>query len=132
MSERRWLTIDVVLAIHDEQLAEHGGRAGIRDLALLESALARPKNRAVYATASVVDLAGAYAYGIVRDHPFVDGNKRVAFLSAALFLLDHGHEITATDEAIVTVMLSLAEGTLDEHAFASWLRQNATAADQSC
>lgn len=124
MNEWRWLTIDVVLAIHDEQLAEHGGRAGIRDLALLESALARPQNRAVYAAASAVDLAAAYAFGIVRDHPFVDGNKRVAFLSAALFLLDHGYEITATDEAIVTVMLSLADGAVDESAFASWLRQN--------
>ena len=128
MSEWRWLTTEIILAIHDEQLAEHGGRPGIRDLALLESALARPINRAADSAATAVDLAAAYAFGIIRDHPFVDGNKRVAFLSAALFLLEHGWEITATDEAIVRVMLSLAEGTVDEGAFASWLTQNTTRA----
>jgi death on curing protein len=124
VSEWRWLTIDVILAIHDEQLAEHGGRPGIRDLGLLESALARPVNRAAYAGANAFDLAAAYAFGIIRDHPFVDGNKRVAFLAAALFLLEHGWEITATDEAIVPEMLSLAEGGGEEGAFASWLSQN--------
>ena len=124
MSEWRWLTIDVILAIHDEQLAEHGGRAGIRDLGLLESALARPVNRAAYAAATAFDLAAAYAFGIIRDHPFLDGNKRAAFLAAALFLLEYGWELTATDEAIVTEMLSLAEGGVEEDAFASWLSQN--------
>ena len=128
MSEWRWLTLDVILAIHDEQLAEHGGRSGIRDLALLESALARPKNRAVYAAASIFELSAAYAFGIIRDHPFVDGNKRVAFLAAALFLLEHGWEIAATDEAIVTETLALAEGIIDEAAFAAWLSQNTSAA----
>jgi death-on-curing protein len=129
VSEWRWLTTEVILAIHDEQLAEHGGRPGIRDLALLESALARPLNRAAYSAATPFDLAAAYAFGIIRDHPFVDGNKRVAFLAAALFLLEHGWEITATDEAIVMVMLSLAEGTAGEAAFAAWLTQNTTRAD---
>ena len=124
MSEWRWLTVEIVLAIHDEQLAEHGGRPGIRDLGLLESALARPTNRAAYAAATALDLAAAYALGIVRDHPFIDGNKRVAFLAAAVFLLEHGWEIAATDEAIVTVMLSLADGAVDARAFASWLAQN--------
>jgi death on curing protein len=124
VSAWRWRTIDVILAIHDEQLAEHGGRPGIRDLGLLESALARPVNRAAYAGANAFDLAAAYAFGIIRDHPFVDGNKRVAFLAAALFLLEHGWEITATDEAIVPEMLSLAEGGGEEGAFASWLSQN--------
>lgn len=124
MSEWRWLTIEVILAIHDEQLAEHGGRPGIRDIALLESALARSKNRAAYSPATAFELAAAYAFGIIRDHPFVDGNKRVAFLAAALFLLDHGWEVAATDEAIVTVMLALADGTVDEAGFASWLGQN--------
>ena len=124
MSEWRWLTVEIVLAIHDEQLAEHGGRPGIRDLGLLESALARPTNRAAYAAATALDLAAAYAFGIVRDHPFIDGNKRVAFLAAAVFLLEHGWEIAATDEAIVTVMLSLADGAVDARAFASWLAQN--------
>ena len=124
MSEWRWLTIDVILAIHDEQLAEHGGRPGIRDLGLLESALARPVNRAAYTAATAFDVAAAYAFGIIRDHPFVDGNKRVAFLAAALFLLEQGWEVAATDEAIVTEMLSLAKGGVDEGAFASWLNQN--------
>jgi len=124
LSEWRWLTVEIVLAIHDEQLAEHGGRPGIRDLGLLESALARPTNRAAYAAATALDLAAAYAFGIVRDHPFIDGNKRVAFLAAAVFLLEHGWEIAATDEAIVTVMLSLADGAVDARAFASWLAQN--------
>ena len=133
MSEWRWLTIDVILAIHDEQLAEHGGRPGIRDLGLLESALARPVNRAAYAGATAFDLAAAYAFGIVRDHPFLDGNKRVAFLAAALFLVEHDWEITATDEAIVAEMLSLAEGGVEEGAFASWLSQNAKrAGDAGC
>ena len=124
MSEWRWLTIDVILAIHDEQLAEHGGRPGIHDLGLLESALARPVNRAAYTAATAFDVAAAYAFGIIRDHPFLDGNKRVAFLAAALFLLEQGWEVAATDEAIVTEMLSLAEGGVDEGAFASWLSQN--------
>jgi death-on-curing protein len=124
VSEWRWLTTDVILAIHDEQLAEHGGRPGIRDLGLLESALARPVNRAAYAAATAFDVAAAYAFGIIRDHPFVDGNKRVAFLAAALFLLEHGWEVAATDEAIVTEMLSLAKGGVDEGAFVSWLSQN--------
>jgi death on curing protein len=115
----------VILAIHDEQLAEHGGRPGIRDLGLLESALARPPNRAAYAEATVFDLAAAYAFGIIRDHPFLDGNERVAFLATALFLMDNGFEIAAKDEAVVATMLSLADGSIDEPAFALWLADNA-------
>jgi death-on-curing protein len=124
VTEWRWLTQDVLLAIHDEQLAEHGGRSGIRDLGLLESALARPVNRAAYAEATVFDLAAAYAFGIIRDHPFVDGNKRVALLAAALFLLDNGFEVTAKDEAIIAAVLSLANGAIDEPAFSLWLADN--------
>ena len=124
MSEWRWLEKDVILAIHDEQLAEHGGKPGIRDMGLLESALARPLNRAAHAEVTVFDLAAAYAFGIVRNHPFVDGNKRVAFLAAALFLIEHDVEITASDDAAVTAMLSLANGSLDEEGFALWLLSN--------
>ena len=124
MSQWRWLTKDVILAIHDEQLAEHGGRPGIRDLGLLESTLARPMNRAAYGEPTVFDLAAAYAFGIIRDHPFVDGNKRVAFLADALFLLDNGFEIAANDEAIIATVLSLADGAIDEPAFALWLADN--------
>jgi len=113
-----------VLAIHDEQLAEHGGRPGIRDPGLLDAALARPVNRAAYAEATVFDLAAAYAFGIVRNHPFVDGNKRVAFLAAALFLAEHDWEITASDEEVVAAMLSLAGGSTDEESFVVWLGDN--------
>jgi len=124
VSQWRWLTKDVILAIHDEQLAEHGGRPGICDLGLLESALARPMNSAAYGEPTVFDLAAAYAFGIIRDHPFIDGNKRVAFLAAALFLLDNGFEITAKDEAIIATVLSLIDGAIGEPAFALWLADN--------
>jgi death-on-curing protein len=124
VSEWRWLAKDVILAIHDEQLAEHGGRPGIRDMGLLESALARPVNRAAYAQTSVFDLAIAYAFGIVRNHPFFDGNKRVAFVAAALFLVEHDLEVAASDAAVAASMLSLADGSMDEGGFALWLRNN--------
>ena len=93
-------------------------------MGLLESALARPMNRAAYGEPTVFDLAAAYAFGIIRDHPFVDGNKRVAFLAAALFLVDNGFEIAAKDDAIVAIVLSLADGAIDERAFALWLADN--------
>ena len=131
MTQWRWLARDVVLAIHDEQLAEHSGEPGIRDMGLLDSALARPVNRAAYAEATVFDLAGAYAFGIVHNHPFIDGNKRVAFLAAALFLLEHDLEIAAGDEAVVTAMLSLAEGSMDEGSFAAWLQDSAAASAEA-
>lgn len=122
MTEWRWLGELLVLAVHDEQLAEHGGRAGLRDLALLQSALARPLNLAAYGDPDAFDLAAAYAFGIARNHPFADGNKRTAFVAAAVFLLDNGHEIDATDEAIVTVMLSVSAGSTSERELAAWLR----------
>jgi death-on-curing protein len=122
VTEWRWLGELLVLAVHDEQLAEHGGRAGLRDLALLQSALARPLNLAAYGDPDAFDLAAAYAFGIARNHPFADGNKRTAFVAAAVFLLDNGHEIDATDEAIVTVMLSVSAGSTSERELAAWLR----------
>jgi death-on-curing protein len=131
VSEWPWLAKDMILAIHDEQLAEHGGRPGIRDMGLLESALARPLNRAAYAEVTVFDLAAAYAFGIVRNHPFVDGNKRIALLAAALFLIEHDVEISASDDAVVTSMLSLADGSMDEGGFALWLRNNAGASGEA-
>jgi death-on-curing protein len=131
VTQWRWLTKDLILAIHDEQLAEHGGRPGIRDLGLLESALARPLNRAAYAEVTVFDLAAAYAFGIVRNHPFVDGNKRVALLAAALFLIEHDVEIGASDDAVVTSVLSLADGSMDEGGFALWLHNNAGASGEA-
>ena len=100
-------------------------------MGLLESALARPLNRAAYAEATVFDLAAAYAFGIVRNHPFADGNKRVALLAAALFLIEHDVEISASDDAVVTSMLSLADGSLDEEVFALWLRNNTAASGEA-
>ena len=131
MTEWRWLAKDVILAVHDEQLAAHGGRPGIRDMGLLESALARPLNRAAYAEVTVFDLAAAYAFGIVRNHPFIDGNKRIALLAAALFLIEHDVEISASDDTVVTSMLSLADGSMDEGGFALWLRNNAGASGEA-
>jgi death on curing protein len=125
----RWIGETVILAIHDEQLAEHGGRPGLRDHGLLQSALARPMNRAAYGEPTVHELAAAYAFGIVRNHPFVDGNKRTAFVAAALFLLDHGLEPAARDEAIVTAVLHLAEGSMSEESFAQWLRENSAVSE---
>lgn len=123
-SNAAWVWIDpsVVLAIHDEQLAEHGGPAGVRDAGLLASALARPRNQAGYDDPDVSALAAAYGFGLVRNHPFVDGNKRTAFVLTELFLWLNGWRLTAHDGECVLVMLRLAGGEIDEAAFADWLR----------
>jgi death on curing protein len=119
----RWVTEDVVLAIHDEQIAEHGGLAGIRDRALLLSALARPQNLAAYETPDVAALAACYAMGIARNHPFLDGNKRTAFVVAAgVFLPLNGYQLKASSPDKVRVMLSVADGTMPEPELAAWLR----------
>jgi death-on-curing protein len=114
---------DVVLAVHDEQLAEHGGLAGLRDRSLLLSALARPQHLATYEKPDLADLAASYAVGIARNHPFLDGNKRTALVTAAgVFLPLNGYELTASDGETVRVMLLVAEGSLSEPEFADWLR----------
>jgi death-on-curing protein len=118
----RWVDEPVVLAIHDAQLAEHGGRAGMPDLGPLRAALARPMNRAAYEAADAATLAAAYCFAIARDHPFVDGNKRTALVVAELFLLDNGFELIANDADTLASVLDLSEGTLAEDAFARWLR----------
>jgi death-on-curing protein len=118
----RWVTEDVVLAIHDEQIAEHGGGVGVRDLALVQSAFGRPRNLAAYGDPDVAALAAAYAYGIARNHGFVDGNKRTAFVVAYVFLLDQGYELTASDVEAVRIMVSLAAGDTDEFELAGWFR----------
>jgi death-on-curing protein len=121
VTEPEWLSKALILAIHDEQLAEHGGRTGVRD----ESALARPHNRLAYDTkADLPTLAAAYAF-IARNHPFVDGNKRTAFVAAEVFLELNGMTLTASDEDCVLTMLRLAAGEIEEGAFADWLRSNA-------
>lgn len=122
MTDWIWIDPAVIPAIHDEQLAEHGGIAGTRDQGLLESALARPVNLAAYGTPDHADLAAAYGYGIARNHPFIDGNKRTAFVSAELFLALNGYTLTADDMACVTTMLDVAAGELDEPTFADWIR----------
>lgn len=117
-----WLDPKVLLAVHEEQLAEHGGASGTRDLGLFESALARPRNLAHYGQPDMADLAAAYGCGIARNHPFIDGNKRTAFVAVELFLLLNEQELVADDADCVLTMLAVAAGTLDEAAFAAWLR----------
>ena len=122
--EIRWVSESVVLALHDEQLAEHGGAPGIRDNSLLLSALARPRNIAAYASPDLADLAAAYAVGIARNHAFIDGNKRTAIVVAAgVFLPLNGYELTASNEEIVRVMLAVADGSLLEDQLAAWFRE---------
>jgi death on curing protein len=111
-------------AVHEEQLAEHGGAAGTRDEGLFESALARPRNIAAYGQPDVADLAAAYGFGLARNHPFVDGNKRTAFVAVELFLDLNGHELDASDADCVMTMLAVAAGQMDEAALARWLRQH--------
>ncbi len=118
----RWIKESSVLAIHEEQIAEHGGLAGVRDLALLLSALARPQNLAAYGSPDVADLAASYAVGVARNHAFLDGNKRTAWVVAETFLLKNGYELIARDQDGVTTMLAVAEGTMPEQEFALWLR----------
>jgi death-on-curing protein len=121
-----WVWIDraVLLAVHDEQLLEHGGAPGTRDIGLFESAIARPQQLAHYETPDAADLAAAYAFGIARNHPFVDGNKRTAFVAAELFFALNGLELHADDGACVVTMLAVAAGQMDETTFAGWLRRH--------
>ncbi len=124
--EWRWVEKDVVLAIHDEQLAEHGGMKGLRDESLLLSALARRQNLAAYGTPDAADLAASYAVGIARNHAFFDGNKRTALIvSAGVFLPLNGYRLTASDGETVRVMLSVAEGSMAEQELALWFRTHA-------
>lgn len=118
----RWVGLDVVLAIHDRQLAEHGGPDGVRDLGAIESALARPVNLASYQAPDAADLAAAYAFGLSRNHGFADGNKRTAWVIARLFLADNGYRLTFNPHDAVRAMQDLAAGTLSEADLADWLR----------
>jgi death-on-curing protein len=118
----RWIDARLIHAVHDEQLAEHGGGAGLRDANMLESALARPQQLVHYGNPDVADLAAAYGYGLARNHPFVDGNKRSAFVAVELFLALNGQELIATDADCVLNMLELATGNLPEADFAAWIR----------
>lgn len=119
-----WLTSEIVRAIHDEQLVEHGGPPGLRDASLLASALGRPQHRALYESPDVAALAASYAFGVARNHPFVDGNKRTAFVVLEVFLDLNGWELIADDELCVVTMLQLAAGQLDEDVLANWIREH--------
>lgn len=119
-----WIAKAVVLAIHDAQLSEHGGAVGIKDEGLLDSALARPANLTSYGDPDIFDLAAAYAYGISRNHPFVDGNKRVSLVTTELFLDLNGYALDADDADCLIQWLALAAGELSEAQLAAWLRKH--------
>jgi death-on-curing protein len=121
----RWLDKRALLLLHSDSLAEHGGAAGLRDEGLLDSALARPLNLAACGTPDVADLAASYGLGLAKNHAFVDGNKRAAFLAVGLFLALNGYRLKATQPAAVLTMLTVASGTLNEADFASWIRRHA-------
>ncbi len=123
-----WLDPSVIHAVHDEQLGEHGGAAGLRDAGLLESALARPMHLAVYGDgdADAASLAAAYGYGLAKNHPFVDGNKRTAFVAVELFLALNGWTLAASDADCVMAMLRLAASEWSEAQFAQWVRDSST------
>ncbi|MCR6645259.1 MAG: type II toxin-antitoxin system death-on-curing family toxin [Terricaulis sp.] len=122
-----WVVRATVLLLHAESLAAHGGAGGVRDMGLLESALARPQNLHAYGEGDAAALAAAYAFGIIRNHPFVDGNKRTGFLTAALFLEANGHRFMASEADVIVQTLALAAGEIGEAEFAAWLRENVQA-----
>jgi death on curing protein len=123
--ERVWIEPPEVLALHDRLLALHGGAPGVRDEGLLHSALTRPRQRANYdENADVIDLAVAYTAGIIRNHPFVDGNKRTGFLIGILFLELNGYRFTAPETTTTNAVIELAAGTLDEAGYTAFLRAN--------
>jgi death-on-curing protein len=119
-----WLSRQLILAIHDEQLAEHGGATGIRDEGLLESALARPLNRAGYGEPDAAELAAVYAIGVARNHPFVDGNKRTAFAALFMFLALNGLVFEPPEVDATITMLRLAAGEMQDDEFITWVRAN--------
>ncbi|MBX6744545.1 MAG: type II toxin-antitoxin system death-on-curing family toxin [Acetobacteraceae bacterium] len=124
-TEPRWLSKQAILFLHSESLAVFGGAPGLRDEGLLESALARPKNLFTYeGVTDVCRLAAAYASGIARNHPFVDGNKRAAFAAAGVFMKANGLDLTAEQAVATAAVLELAAGDLPEAGFAAWLRDN--------
>ena len=124
MSGWIWLSRAALELLHGETLAEHGGALGLRDEGLLESALARPQHRLAYGKPDLADVAAAYGVGLAKNHAFIDGNKRAAFLAVGLFLLLNGHRLVATQADATLTMLAVAAGELDEAAFAAWLRSH--------
>lgn len=127
MSEWQWIEVSVAEAVHSRQLAEHGGGEGVRDEGLLRSALARPQNLAAYGDPDAAALAASYAFGIARNHPFIDGNKRTAWVAARLFLALNGVQLRFDPIDAVRVMLDLAAGLVSEEEMADWFRGNLSA-----
>jgi len=125
-----WIWVDpaVAVAAHGEQLAEHGGAAGVRDMSMLESAMARPLNLIAYGDPDVAELAASYAFGIARNHPFADGNKRTAAVVSETFLMLNGYRLMCSDVELVTTFLALAAGELTVDALSDWFRSNIAAA----
>ncbi len=117
-----WIKRDVVLALHDEQIAEHGGLSGIRDVGMLDSALARPEQKAAYEEPTVSDLAASYAYGLAKNHPFCDGNKRTALVCMELFLVLNGYDLTISETECVTITLQLDAGDISEQELSQRLK----------
>jgi death on curing protein len=131
MTDWIWLDRQVLLAVHDEQLAEHGGQIGVRDMTLFESALARAQQVAAYGEPDVATLAAAYGYGISRNHPFLDGNKRTAFVAVELFLMLNGYRLAASDVDCVLTMLDVASGQISEAEFAAWIQKHLATDNES-
>jgi death-on-curing protein len=125
MSQFRWIDKQLLVILHDESLALHGGASGIRDEGLLDSALNRAINLAVYGNPDFAELAAAYVVGLAKNHAFVDGNKRAAFLSVGLFLGLNGYKLKATQVDATLTILAVAAGEMDEQNFAGWIRKNA-------
>ena len=122
MSEWRWINRQVLLLLHDESLVEHGGAGGLRDEGLLDSALARPVNLALYEQPDAAGLAASYGVGLAKNHAFIDGNKRAAFLAVGLFLMLNGFRLQATQAEATLTMLDVAAGDIHEAAFGAWIR----------
>ena len=118
----RWISKRALLLLHDESLAQHGGASGIRDDGLLASALARPENLLAYGSPDLAELAASYAYGLAKNHPFVDGNKRAAFLATGLFLALNGQRLVVAQAEATVMVLDFAAGEIAEAAFGDWLR----------
>ena len=126
MSVWRWIDRRTLILLHDESLAEHGGASGLRDETMLQSALSRPLHLLSYGSPDVADLAAAYGVGLAKNHPFVDGNKRAAFLSVGLFLALNGQRLVAMQAEATLVMIDVAASAMDESSFAGWIRDHMT------
>ena len=124
MKEPVWVRRDVVIAFHDRLLAEHGGSGGIRDEGLLDSALGKPQNLFACGKPGLFELAASYGFGLVKNHPFIDGNKRIGFATASLFLELNGYRFVASEVEVVLRTLALAAGEMSEAGYAQWLKAN--------